>query len=155
MGTPDELRPGFLSRRPTAVHVLIVEDEQCIRDVLVELFDVPVNALRAVGTLEEAQTALAERAFDLIVTDLRLGGHRDGGLRVLGAAGLLSPEAPVIVLTAYPDAGNRFASLRLGATHFLEKPVDLGTIATLARQHGVQTAFIRLDAPGESEAMQH
>jgi DNA-binding NtrC family response regulator len=121
--------------------VLIVEDEENIRDTLVELFDVPTNLTTQAATLDEALAALKADGFDLIVTDLRLGGKRDGGLQVMAASGLLSPDATVIVLTAYPDEDNRFASLRLGATHFLEKPVDLATIAGLAAQVGVQTAM--------------
>ncbi len=97
-------------------------------------------------SLDDARAALARREFDLIVTDLRLGGKRDGGLQVMAASGLLSPDATVIVLTAYPDPDNRHASLRLGATHFLEKPVDLGTIAALAAQAGVSSALIPVAA---------
>lgn len=121
--------------------VLIVEDEQSIRDILAELFEVEEGFTRAVGSLVEAQQALAERTFDLIVTDIRLGGKRDGGLQVMAAAGMLSPDATVIVLTAFPDDDNRHASLRLGAAHFLQKPVDLATIADLAARHGVPTAM--------------
>lgn len=120
--------------------VLIVEDESGIRDTLVELFDVPGNAVQSAATLEEAREALVARPFDLILTDIRLGGKRDGGLQVLASAGMLAPDAPLIVLTAFPDNDNRFASLRLGAAHFLEKPVDLGTIAGVAAKYGVQTA---------------
>ena len=121
--------------------VLVVEDEQSIRDILEELFTVEGNEVAAAGTLEEARKALGDRVFDLIVTDLRLGGKRDGGLQVMAAAGILSPEATVIVLTAYPDDDSRHASLRLGATHFLQKPVDLSTIAGLASPSGVATAL--------------
>jgi len=121
--------------------VLIVEDEQGIRDILAELFDTEGTVVTTAGTLEEARGALAAAEFDLIVTDLRLGGRRDGGLQVMAAAGLLAPDATVIVLTAYPDDDNRHASLRLGATHFLEKPVDLQTIAALAADAGVATAM--------------
>jgi DNA-binding NtrC family response regulator len=121
--------------------VLIVEDEDNIRETLVELFDVPSNATVNAATLDAALAELKARPYDLIVTDIRLGGKRDGGLQVMAASGLLSPEAAVIVLTAYPDEDNRFASLRLGATHFLEKPVDLRTIADLAQQAGVGTAM--------------
>lgn len=124
--------------------VLIVEDEDNIRETLVELFDVPSNETTNAATLEQALIELRARPYDLIVTDIRLGGKRDGGLQVMAASGLLSPEGTVIVLTAYPDEDNRFASLRLGATHFLEKPVDLRTIAGLAQQAGVTTA---MDAP--------
>jgi len=98
----------------------------------VELFEVEGTSTTAVATLSEAKQALETGAFDLIVSDIRLGGKRDGGLQAMAAAGLLSPDATVIVLTAYPDDDNRRASLRLGATHFLEKPVDLTTIASLA-----------------------
>jgi DNA-binding NtrC family response regulator len=121
--------------------VLVVEDEQSIRDILEELFTVEGNEVVAAGTLEDARKALGDRVFDLIVTDLRLGGKRDGGLQVMAAAGILSPEATVIVLTAYPDDDNRHASLRLGATHFLQKPVDLSTIAGLVTPIGVATAL--------------
>lgn len=121
--------------------VLIVEDEQGIRDILVELFEVPGTTVRAAGTVGEAQTALAGRCYDLIVTDLRLAGRRDGGLQVTAAAGLLSPDARVIVLTAFPDADHERAAHRLGAQHFLEKPVDIGIIADLAARYGVPTAL--------------
>jgi DNA-binding NtrC family response regulator len=121
--------------------VLVVEDEQSIRDILVELFEVEETEVASAATLDDARAALAVRPFDLIVTDLRLGGKRDGGLQVMAAAGLLSPDAAVVVLTAYPDDDNRQASLRLGAAHFVEKPADLGAIATLASQYGIGTAI--------------
>ncbi len=122
-------------------NVLIVEDEQNIRDTLADLFDVPTSRLATAATLEEAKGYLTRDVFDLIVTDIRLGARRDGGLQVMAAAGLLSPDAVVIVLTAFPDDDNRHASLRLGATHFLGKPTDLAIIAGHARSAGVLTAI--------------
>jgi CheY-like chemotaxis protein len=121
--------------------VLVVEDEQSIRDVLVELFETEGNVVTAAELLPEALDKLRSQRFDLIVTDLRLGGKRDGGLQVMALAGMLSPDATVLVLTAYPDDSNRQASFRLGALHFLEKPVDLAVIAQHANACGVKTAF--------------
>ncbi len=121
--------------------VLVVEDEQSIRDVLVELFEVDGNSVVSAALLPDALEKLRTTRFDLIVTDLRLGGKRDGGLQVMAVAGMLSPDAMVLVLTAYPDDSNRQASFRLGALHFLEKPVDLATIAQHASTVGVRTAL--------------
>lgn len=121
--------------------VLVVEDEQSIRDILVELFDVESNDVVSAELLPDALEKLRARRFDLVVTDLRLGGKRDGGLQVMALAGMLSPDATVLVLTAYPDDSNRQASFRLGALHFLEKPVDLATIAQHAANADVRTAF--------------
>ena len=126
---------------PSAPSVLIVEDDICIHDVLVDLFDVEGTLVESAASLESAQSALASRSFDLIITDIRLGGRHDGGLQVMAAAGVLSPDATVIALTAFPDDDNRQASLRLGATHFLEKPVSLERIAELAAGAGVPTAM--------------
>ncbi len=121
--------------------VLIVEDELSIRDSLAELFDVEGTRVFQVATLDDAKQALAAEAYQLILTDIRLGGKRDGGLQVMAAAGLLSPDAVVIALTAFPDSDNRLASQRLGATYFLEKPVDLETIASIAAKHGVASSL--------------
>ena len=123
---------------PADKNVLIVEDEQSIRDTLVELFEIEGNVVAAAEMLPDALEKLRTTRFDLVITDLRLGGKRDGGLQVMALAGMLSPDATVLVLTAYPDDSNRQASVRLGALHFLEKPVDLATIGQLA---GVRTAL--------------
>lgn len=125
----------------TPRNVLVVEDEQSIRDVLVELFEVEGNCVTGVELLPDALGTLRTHRFDLVITDLRLGGKRDGGLQVMALTGMLSPDAVVLVLTAYPDDSNRQAAFRLGAHHFLEKPVDLATIAQYAAKAGVRTAI--------------
>ena len=123
--------------------ILVVEDEPSIRDSLCDLFDVAGATVTAAADTGEALSALHTRAFDLVVTDLRLGPKHDGGLQVMAAAAMLSPDAAVIALTAYPEPPNRRAAARLGAAHFLEKPVDLLTIAAIAEAHGVPCALDR------------
>ncbi|MCC6928237.1 MAG: response regulator [Gemmatimonadaceae bacterium] len=122
--------------------VLIVEDEPSVLENLAELFEVDGTRVTSAATLDEAKQALAVEPYQLILSDIRLGRKRDGGLQVMAAAGLLSPEAVVIALTAYPDQDNRLASERLGATYFLEKPVDLETIATVAARHGIPSSIV-------------
>lgn len=122
-------------------HVLIVEDEQSIREALAELFDVPGTVTTTAATLDAAQLALHRTPFDFIVTDLRLGVREEGGLHVLAVAGMLAPMATIVVITAYPHGDNRAASVRLGATYFLEKPADLRAIAELAAERGIATAM--------------
>jgi CheY-like chemotaxis protein len=128
---------------PDSLHrtVLIVEDESSIRDILVELFEIDGNTVTSAALLPDALAILRTQRFDLVITDMRLGGKRDGGLQVMALAGMLSPDALTLVLTAYPDDSYRQASFRLGAVHFLEKPVDLSVIAQHAGEAGVRTAF--------------
>jgi DNA-binding NtrC family response regulator len=128
-------------------HVLIIEDEISIRESLVDLFSCDDVTVTAAGTLDEAKATLfASIPINLIITDIRLGGNRDGGLQILAAAGMVHQRTPAIVLTAFPDDDTRHASERLSATHFLEKPVDLAVIAQLARDHGVSSALHQLNS---------
>lgn len=121
--------------------LLIVDDDQSIRDALVELFDTDDNEVTAAGTLAGALQVLARHPFDLIITDLQLGARSGGGLQVMAAASMLAPGAPIVVLTAFPDSSTLQASERLGATYFLEKPPDLAAIAGLAARHGIGNAL--------------
>ena len=122
--------------------VLLVEDEPSIRESLVELFESDGVDVATAATLAEARQHLRDRMIDLVITDLRLGTRRDGGLQVTGVAGMLAADVAVVVLTAYPDDDNRLAARRLGATHFLQKPVDLEIVARIAADYGIPTALI-------------
>lgn len=126
---PTDLRP----------RVLIVEDEETIREALVELFD-GTAIVHAAATLEQAVRALHDRTFDLVVTDLQLGVKRDAGFQVMALGALLSAESTIVVLTAFPDATARAAAGRLGAAHFLTKPVDLEALARIAADAGIRSA---------------
>ena len=121
--------------------VLIVEDEDSIRDSLAELFEVAQVEVVSAPDTGAALEALRAREFNLVVTDLRLGGKHDGGLHVMAATTMLSPDAAVIALTAYPDEMVRLAAHRLGATHFIQKPADLLVIASIAARHGIPSAL--------------
>ena len=129
------------ARREPEFTVLIVEDEDSIRDSLSELFEIGCVRVTAAADTATALDALRSQLFDVVITDLRLAGKHDGGLQVMAAAALLSPDAAVLALTAWPDQQNRLAAGRLGAVEFLEKPADLTTIATIAARHGVPSAL--------------
>ena len=143
------MEPSVIRRKS----VLLVEDEESIRESLVELFESDGVDTVTAATVADAQRFLGNRLVDLVVTDIRLGAKRDGGLQVTAAAGMLAADAPVIVLTAFPDENNRLAAQRLGAAHFLQKPVDLDIIARIAGEHGIPTALGTLARrPGISPA---
>src|SRR5450759_2740811 len=83
----------------TTKHLLIVEDEAALREVVAErLADQGYDVVQAANG-EEAIDRLAEFAFDIVVTDLRLPGI-DGG-KVLEAAVTRYPDIIGIVVTGY------------------------------------------------------
>jgi len=104
----------------TTKHLLIVEDEAALREVVAErLADQGYDVVQAANG-EEAIDRLAEFAFDIVVTDLRLPGI-DGG-KVLEAAVTRYPDIIGIVVTGYGTVKDAVAAIKRGATDFVTKP---------------------------------
>ncbi|MGH8482159.1 MAG: sigma-54-dependent transcriptional regulator [Nevskiaceae bacterium] len=124
--------------------VLIVDDEADLRE-LVEITLSRMGLRSAVAAnLGEARALLAERRFDLCITDMRLP---DGnGIGLVQHIQQHHPNLPVAVLTAYGNAQAAVESLKAGAFDFVSKPVDLQMLRKL-----VDTA-LRLKAPPEAAA---
>src|SRR5512135_92632 len=101
-------------------HLLIVEDEAPLREAVAEqLTDHGFHVVQA-STGEEAITCLAEFAFDIVITDLRLPGI-DGG-QVLEAAVELYPDIIGIIVTGYGTVKDAVAAIKRGVRDFITKP---------------------------------
>ena len=107
----------------TTKHVLIVDDEADIRELLVlTLMRMGVEAESA-RNCEEAFARLKERPFDLCLTDMRLP---DGdGLDVLAHIAANHGNTPVAVITAYGSTDNAVSALKAGAFDYISKPIQL------------------------------
>src|SRR5437879_3507403 len=115
-----------------AMRDLAVDDEETLRFVM-------ENRLRASGHFaacaasgEAAMERIAEKAFDVMLLDLRMPGLGGlGALRRLSETGL---PCEVVVLTGQPDYDDCVAAMKLGAFHYLRKPMEPALIEeTLGR----------------------
>lgn len=104
-------------------HVLIVDDESDIRELLVlTLMRMGVEADTA-ATVEHAFARLSERSYDLCLTDMRLP---DGdGLMILKHIAENYGNTPVAVITAFGSTDNAVAALKEGAFDYIAKPIQL------------------------------
>ena len=110
-------------------HVLVVDDEADIRELLgMTLTRMGVESHGA-ATREEALALLAANHYDLCLTDMRLP---DGdGLTVLEYVAQHHPHTPVAVITAHGSTENAVAALKAGAFDYLAKPVSLEQLRAL------------------------
>ncbi|HTM62231.1 MAG TPA: sigma-54 dependent transcriptional regulator [Burkholderiales bacterium] len=115
----------------TAAHVLVVDDEPDIRELL-ELTLVRMGLdVATVGTIAEAKEKLRQDRYDLCLTDMRLA---DGeGLDLVRHIAAHAAEVPVAVITAYGSAENAVAALKAGAFDYVSKPVGLEQLRALVR----------------------
>ncbi len=112
--------------------VLIVDDEPDIRELLeITLGRMGLETV-AVGTLEAARSALADRGYHLCLTDMRLP---DGdGLDLVGHMNREYPGTPVAVITAHGNMDAAVKALKSGAFDFVAKPVELEDLRRLVTQ---------------------
>ena len=104
-----------------AENLLLVEDEQTLRESLKRVF---VREGYEVDTAADAEAALktmAERSYDLILTDIMLPGI--DGIELLKKIKEISPDQLIIVMTAFASLETAIDALRGGAYDYIIKPV--------------------------------
>ncbi|MBI4754569.1 MAG: sigma-54-dependent Fis family transcriptional regulator [Betaproteobacteria bacterium] len=118
-------------KRAPTTQVLVVDDEEDIRELIeLTLARMGLGADSA-GTLAEAHRLLGERPYQLCLTDMRLP---DGdGLELVRHIGSHCRDLPVAVITAYGSMENAVAALKAGAFDYLAKPVSLDSLRALVR----------------------
>jgi DNA-binding NtrC family response regulator len=112
--------------------ILIVDDEEIIRDFLSEVLEEYDISLACDG--DEAISKLQDTKFDLIITDLRM--PKVPGEEVVRAAREMSPETKVIVISGYSSLYTVSQSVNHGACAFLSKPFSIKELI-----HTVTTAL--------------
>ena len=147
--------------------ILVVDDEQSLREVLSIMLKRAGYAVTSVADGEEAVEQLQKEIFDLVITDLRM--PKVDGMEVLKAVKSSSPETVVLIITAFATADSAVEAMKQGAYDYLTKPFQVDEVQLiirnalekrrlstenmlLKREMASQSSFAQL--VGQSEAMQ-
>lgn len=127
----------------TAAHILVVDDDREIRNLLRDYLEKSGFRATAVGDGQETRRALERSRFDLIVLDLML--PHESGLEICREL-RASSDIPIIMLTALGEEVDRVVGLEVGADDYVAKPFSprelLGRIRAVLRrtQHAPRIA---------------
>jgi len=102
--------------------VLIIDDEVQIRSLLVEVLS-EMYECSAAESAEEALKALSARSFDLVISDIDMGGV--SGLELVPHVHLISPDTVVVMVSGNQDIESAIEAMRAGAFDYITKPIDL------------------------------
>ena len=126
-----------------AANILIVEDEEAHAEAIEEGLGRLGHKCTVVHDGATAIARLSSQSFDIIVTDLMLGGPQDG-LAVLASARETSPATKVILVTAHSSVETCRLALHQGAFDYIEKPLDLDELRTVVSRAAELTAQRRV-----------
>ncbi len=112
--------------RPTAVSVLIVDDEDASRNLCRDVVADSGWRARTASTTEQATEILEQSGIDVVITDLRV--PQLGGLELLKRIRETYPQTAVIVLTQYGTIESAVEATRNGAADYVTKPFHISEL---------------------------
>jgi len=102
--------------------ILIIDDEAQIRELLIDVLGESYQCSDA-GSAEEALAALSQDTFDLVISDIDMGGM--SGLELVPRVHSLSPDTVVVMISGNHDIEFAIKALQVGAFDYISKPIDL------------------------------
>ena len=105
----------------TMPHILVVDDDREIRDLLARFLERNRFRVTAVRDAREARRAWPSGHFQLVILDLMLPG--EGGLE-LSRWMRAQSDVPIVMLTAMGEETDRIIGLELGADDYVPKPFN-------------------------------
>lgn len=123
--------------------ILVVDDEQGMRELLEIVLGNDGYEVTAVASPEEAQALLKGHAYDVVITDLRIGNDREAGMRFLSWLREFFPATPTLMMTAHGSVETAIEAMKRGATDYVLKPFQNDEIRLLVERSIEQREIVR------------
>src|SRR5256884_7937929 len=108
------------------VQILVVDDEEPIRNALKKFLQQQQFEVYAAGTGDEALQQLKRHRIALMLCDIRMPGT--SGVDLVPAALEVEPELAILMPTAGNDATSAAPCMQRGAMDYLTKPIELADL---------------------------
>ncbi len=126
------------------VRVLIVDDDEGHAEAVADALQRINCECRVAGSGELGAQLISAEAWDVIVTDLRMG--EVDGLEILRLTKDELPEAEVIVLTGHGSIHSAVTAMQHGAYTYLTKPLDISELRAAVEKASARLRLIRRNA---------
>ncbi len=112
--------------------LLIVDDDQGMRENLAELFESLGYEVRTAANTPDALEVLDETEVDLLLTDYKMPGPT--GVELIEAARKRQPGLRAVLMTAFGDSFTEIESVRRGAAGYLNKPFEADEVVAFVEK---------------------
>jgi len=114
-----------------AARILVVDDDENIRKVLVAILEDEGYTVESVGSAKEAIDRSKKRFYNLALIDIRLPDME--GTQLLGKIKETTPRMRKIIITGYPTLQNAIEAVNKRADAYIMKPFDVGKVLETIR----------------------
>jgi DNA-binding NtrC family response regulator len=118
-----------MTRKP---RILVVDDEPVVRESLREWFAEDGHTVEVAASGREALQAISRSPWDILLVDIRMPGM--DGLELQRRLKEITPDAIVIIMTAYASVETAVEALKEGAYDYIVKPFDPEAVSRLVRK---------------------
>src|SRR5213596_3802353 len=124
-----------------ALRVLVADDESRLRELLVRELGRKGHEVEGVGDGEAALARLRERAYDVVILDMKM--PRKEGIEVLRELGAFPEHPQVIVMTGFQEVATAVEAMKLGAYDYLTKPTKIEELDVVIRKAAEKGQLLR------------
>ncbi len=125
-------------------HVLVVDDEESLRHMLVVLLQREGYAATAVSSGEGALAELSRRPFDVVLSDIRM--PKLGGLELLAEIHKRGIQTTVILMSAFGNVDVAIEAMKRGAYDYVSKPFQKDEVVLVLRKAEERERLFRENA---------
>jgi two-component system, response regulator RegA len=111
---------------------VVIDDDEIFCEVLARALERRGFAVRTATTVADGESLIRQEAPDHAVVDLRIGN--ESGLALVRTLAALTPPVTTVVLTGYGSIATAVEAIKLGASHYLTKPVEVDEILAALQQ---------------------
>src|SRR5258706_16201597 len=131
-----------LTAHPGVVTVLVVDDEEPIRNALRKFLKQQQFEVYAAASADEALQQLRLHKIALMLSDIRMPGT--SGVDLVPQALEIEPDLAILMLTAVNDATSAALCMQRGALDYLTKPIELADLGR-AVQRAIKRREMQLE----------
>lgn len=113
--------------------ILVIDDDLETCNFLAEIFSEEGWSVSSSQTAESARVAVEREPFDLIVSDINLGG-RTNGVALLKEFKAVTPDSEVILISGFGTLETAVEAVREGAFDYISKPFNVNAVIATARR---------------------
>ncbi|CAN5192144.1 sigma-54 dependent transcriptional regulator [soil metagenome] len=124
-----------------AIRVLVIDDDKNLANATAEILGKKGHAVTVATSGKAGATQIEDGDFDVVLTDLRMNDL--DGLAIVKLCREKQPEADVYVITGSGDVKTAVEAMKLGATHYLIKPLEKDELRGIVEKSAEKVALAR------------